>query len=131
MTFKVIMCSIRFTQTNHVLIAQCAHAHSNHVRICALKRVVSVHNSFNFLTTTSGEFWEEYGCCLLGVHWCGAYVGRWEMPAVAAAADVGGGGDVSRRQHKEMKQRTRSIVTPRRHARVRSLFCNMCFEILN
>ena len=61
------MCSIRFTQKTSVLIAQCAHAHSNHVRNVALKRVVSVHNSFNLLTTTSGEFWEEYGCCLLRV----------------------------------------------------------------
>ena len=41
--------------------------------------------------------------------------GSWAMSAVAAAADVGGGGDVPRRQHKEIKQGTRSIVTPRRH----------------
>ena len=107
---------MKLTQKKTVLSAQCAHARSNHVRSFALKRVVSVYNSFNLLTTTSGEFWKEYGCCLLRVQILLMGGVRRQLGEVGgcSAADVSAGGDVLRRQHKEMKQGTRSIVTLRR-----------------
>ena len=56
---------LRSTQKNSVSIAQCSHAHSNHVRNVALQRVACEYHSFNLLTTTQVSFGEKIAadCC--------------------------------------------------------------------
>ena len=56
---------MRFAQKKSVSCATCAHAHSNHVRNVALKRLACEYHSFQFAHNHSGEFWGEKCCCHL------------------------------------------------------------------
>ena len=79
---------LRSTQKNSLSIAQCSHAHSNHVRNVALQRVACEYHSSQFAHNHSGEFWGDKCCWLLREQVLGAGVRRQRRDL--------GGGDVVR-----------------------------------